>query len=65
MPMNIKSNSFTVSEINQALIDLGFYSYEDLRLDWVNNFLTISGFADYYEIGVNMAFNLLSIACEK
>jgi hypothetical protein len=41
---------------------LGYANTDALYLDWVNNFVTIQGFADYHGIEWNEARGVLEIA---
>jgi len=50
------------SNESQALIGMGFNNYQDLYLEWVNNFLTTQGFANYYNIELGMAELLIANA---
>ena len=44
------------------LIDCGYEDYHDLHLDWLNNFVSVQGFADYHDITRNTADQLLENA---
>jgi len=34
---------------------LGYKDYTDLYLDWVNNFISVGGFADHHNIDIEKA----------
>ena len=38
---------------------IGYRDYEELYLDWVNNFVSIDGFASYHNISHDTAWRLV------
>jgi len=44
------------------LIDCGYNDYHELHLDWLNNFVSTSGFANYHGITTNTAEMLIDNA---
>ena len=45
---------------DEKMINLmGYSGYKDLRIDWVNNFLTVDGFASYHDIDRDTAERLI------
>jgi len=50
------------SDESQVLIGMGFNNYQELYLEWANNFLTTQGFANHYNIELGMAELLISNA---
>ena len=44
------------------LVDCGYDNYHELHLDWLNNFLTVSRFAEYHNISKSTAEQLIENA---
>ena len=44
------------------LIDCDYNDYHELHLDWLNNFISVQGFADYHDISCNIAEQLIDNA---
>jgi len=39
--------------------DMTLDKFTEMYLDWINNFLTVEGFAEYYEISVEQAQEII------
>ena len=46
--------------IGMRIQSLGYTCYRDLYLDWVNNFLTVKGFAEHHNIDEKTANELIN-----
>ncbi len=42
--------------------DCGYKNYKELYLDWINNFLTIQGFANYHNLDYKYAKEMVDNA---
>jgi hypothetical protein len=49
--------------LSKYLVESGYKNYKELYIDWVNNFITISGFADYHNLDDDIAKELIDNAC--
>ena len=51
-----------ILEANAEAQTLGYLNLEDLRLGWMNEFLTVGGFADYHHVSYERACDLIETA---
>lgn len=45
-----------------TMLKIGFKNYQELYLNWVNDFITVQGFADYHNIDYKVADRLINDA---
>ena len=46
--------------LDKTVTKLGYRSYREIYFDYMNNFLTVQGFADYNNIDYEIAENLIN-----
>jgi hypothetical protein len=50
------------TEDGKLIVSMGYKNYKDLYLDYVNNFLTVYGFAGWHEINFDTAKRIINDA---
>ena len=57
---NISKDEFlqSYSYLNEKEYDLTLNKIVEMKLDWINNFLSINKFAEYYNIDINLAVRI-------
>jgi hypothetical protein len=48
--------------LSRTVETIGYRNYQELYLDWVNNYLTVQGFADSHNIALDEAVELIDNA---
>ena len=59
---NLMADDAAKLDSTKQLLAIGYNNYQELYLDWANNFLTVDGFADHHHIDSAIAAKLIDDA---